>query len=173
MIGIYKIIASSGSVSNQVTFQVNEPTLNVSEDCLPVNYSTAKVKYTDPWWRIGGHLISDNKAAADRALSIVKHYKLDEICYVDRPQPPMTYWLTNNQSPTGSFSGEDCIIFIPSTLQVKQKDPNWLVQSSSSSMLVFDNEQSAKDAINIIKYYGFDRQCYVDRPNSPMKYFRN
>lgn len=173
MIGIYKIIASSGSVSNQVTFQVNEPTLNVSEDCLPVNYSTAKVEYTDPWWRIGGHLISDNKAAADRALSIVKHYKLDEICYVDRPQPPMTYWLTNNQSPTGSFSGEDCIIFIPSTLQVKQKDPNWLVQSSSSSMLVFDNEQSAKDAINIIKYYGFDRQCYVDRPNSPMKYFRN
>jgi len=85
----------------------------------------------------------------------------------------MTYWLTNNQSPKGSFSGEDCLSFNPSTLTIQLSGSNWLVSSvGAGSMLAFDNQQSANDAIEIIEYYEFDEFCFVDRPNPPMTYFR-
>ena len=152
--------------------------LGLKEDCVTLNPATTEVKNISGRWKIvdGSHWILDfgtNKQEAERSLKIIKHYGLDSFCFVGRPDPSMTYWLTGGQSPSGPVPGEDAIGFNPGTIQVQKIGDRWKIVDEPHWILDFsDNEEEARTAFQIIKKYGFSYICFVGRPNPSMTYFR-
>ena len=85
----------------------------------------------------------------------------------------MKYWLVNGAAPTGSVSGEDCISFNPSNIEVSYVGGNWKIVEGSHWILDFgQNKAEAYEAYDIIMKYGFSEICYVGRPGPSMTYFK-
>ena len=79
----------------------------------------------------------------------------------------------NNASPAGFYSGEDCIGFNLSNIQVVNIDGRWKIVEGSHWILDFANvEDEARKSYEILQYYGFDNICFVGRPDPSMIYFR-
>ncbi|MDO9509193.1 MAG: hypothetical protein Q7I97_07660 [Thermovirgaceae bacterium] len=152
--------------------------LLLKEDCIAFNPVTTEVKNITGRWKIvdGSHWILDfegNKAEADKALKIIKHYGLNSQCFVGRPDPSLTYWRVSGQAPSGPAPGEDAIGFNPDTIEVKQINGRWKIVDGSHWILDFEgHENEARTAFNIIKKYGFRYICFVGRPDPSMTYFR-
>jgi hypothetical protein len=149
------------------------------EDCISFNYQNAEVKKIDGRWKIvvGDMWLLDfgsSETEANKALSIIKHYHMNEQCFVGRPDPSMEYFLVDGQAPSGTFSGEDCISFDPVKIEVKKIDGSWKIVENNLWILDFgDREGEARKALKIIVEYGFDYICYVGRPDPSMIYFRS
>jgi hypothetical protein len=147
-------------------------------DCISFNPNNISIQ---PFGNTGQFRIMDgnmamilfpNRAEAQQAFNIIKHYNLNRQCFVGRPNPPFEYMLRGNNSPSGAFQGEDCISFNPSTLQVRREGNIWLIVSSTSRMFSFNKEQDARIALEIMRKYGFTRSCFVGRPGPSFKYLR-
>jgi len=68
------------------------------QDCISFNPAQIAVQQVNGSWKIvqGSMWMLDfggDKAAADQALAVIKHYNMNRQCYVARPNPPMSYWL--------------------------------------------------------------------------------
>ena len=68
-----------------------------SEDCVRFNPARIEVRQVRGSWKIveGSHWIMDfgaNRAEAEEALAIVNQYGFRRMCFVGRPNPPMTYF---------------------------------------------------------------------------------
>jgi hypothetical protein len=124
----------------------------------------------------GSHWMFDfgnKKNEADKALQIIKHYRMNQICYVGRPNPSFTYLLISGKAPTGSFPGEDCVSFNPDTTEVKLINGSWKIVDGSHWMFDFGNKESeARQALSIIKKYQFRYSCFVGRPKASFQYLR-
>jgi hypothetical protein len=148
------------------------------EDCVSFNPATTTVKQINGHWKIvdGSHWMFDfgsNQAEARKALSIIKHYRMNRSCFVGRPNPSFKYMLVNGHAPTGAMSGEDCVSFNPATIQVKKINGSWKIVDGSHWMFDFgSNEAEARQAFAIIKKYGFTRSCFVGRPGPSFEYLR-
>lgn len=148
------------------------------EDCISFNPATTEVRQTGGRWKMvdGNHWILDfggNKAEAERALKIVKHYGFNSQCFVGRPDPSLTYWRVNGNAPVGPAPGEDAIGFNPDTIEVKQINGRWKIVDGSHWILDFEgNENEARTSFKVIKKYGFRYICFVGRPDPSMTYFR-
>ena len=108
-----RIFSPKKMESNQARFQVR---CQIKEDCLGFNWRNVTVKKINGRWKVveGNHWIMDfenKKAEARHALRIIKHYRLDQMCFIGRPKPSMTYFLSHGNAPSGSMPGEDCISF--------------------------------------------------------------
>jgi hypothetical protein len=151
---------------------------NISEDCINVNYVTVSTLNSNGKWIVvsgSSYLLNfeNNEAGANLAVNIIKFYGMDKMCFVARPNPPMTYFTVNGNAPAGAFPGEDAIGFNPANLTAQLLSGKWIVADGSSSLLNFESNQAgANTAIAIIQKYGFTRMCFVARPNPPMMYFR-
>jgi len=149
----------------------------VSEDCVGFNPATTEVKKLEEWKIVdGGHLMfgfGTNKAEADKALAIIKHYRMNESCFVGRPDPSFSYLKVGGAAPVGAFAGEDCLAFNPATIEVKQISGDWKIVDGSHWMFSFGAKKAeAEQSLAIIKKYGFTHTCYVGRPGPSFKYLR-
>lgn len=143
------------------------------EDCISFNPNTISIKNN----RIvdGSHWIMSfpNYAEAKQAYKIIKHYGLNQYCFVGRPDPSFTYFLKNGKSPVGAYSGEDCIGFKPADLYIKKESSNkYLITDGRSRKFICPNRSEAEQIIAAIKKYGFTETCYVGRPQADMQYMR-
>lgn len=151
---------------------------SVTEDCIRFNPKNARVQNMSGSWKIvdGGHMMFDfgkEKNEADKALSIIKHYGMNQSCFVGRPDPSFIYMLVNTGAPAGPLSGEDCISFNPSKIAVKNINGRWKIVDGNNMMFDFgDKKDEAKKAFDIIKKYGFSNSCYVGRPDPSFEYLR-
>jgi len=103
---------------NTVT-EINVPW--IPEDRLSLNPSNVTAVQISSRWKVvdGSHWILDfdqKRTAAERAVSVIKHYGLSHVCFVGRPTcgdvKPMMCWLTSsNVAPSGAMAGEDAIPF--------------------------------------------------------------
>ncbi len=149
-----------------------------TEDCIGFNPNKVKAKKVNGRWKVvhGSMLMLDfnkKKADADKAVKIIKHYKLDRQCFVGRPDAPMQYYTVKGKAPTGALSGEDCIGFNPNKVEAKKINGRWKVVDGSHWILDFNKKEAqARIAVKIIKHYGFKYVCFVGRPHAPMMYFR-
>ncbi|MEW6620164.1 MAG: hypothetical protein AB1422_12655 [bacterium] len=149
-----------------------------TEDCIPFDYKKVKAKNVNGRWKVvqGSMWMLDfgtNKSQAEKAIEIMKHYKLDRQCFVGRPDAPMQYYTTGGKAPQGSLAGEDCISFNPNNVTAKNIGGHWKVVDGSHWLLDFGNKEAeSKIAVEIIKFYGFKQICFVGRPNAPMMYFK-
>lgn len=67
---------------------------------------------------------------------------------------------------------EDCIGLQPNAVQVRQIGSDWKLVDGNDALLDFGPSQAnAVKAQQIVAHYGFDRICFVARPNPPMMYF--
>lgn len=146
------------------------------EDCLEFNPQKLVIKKEG-----SRYLLTDgrsrmkmfpNRKEATRALKTIKHYHMDSHCFVGRPDPSLEYWLVNNRAPKGALSQEDCIRFNPANLRIKKEGSQYLLTDGRSRMMMFPNKKEAQQALKIIKKYGFNRTCYIGRPDPSMVYFR-
>lgn len=149
-----------------------------AEDCIAFDPTQVEAKLVNGNWTVvqGNMLMvnfGSNQANCQKAVSVIKYYKMNSQCFVGRPNPPFQYWLANGQSPVGPFAGEDCIKFNPNTAEVKQINGRWKIVDGNNWLFDFNTSQAnAVTALGIIKKYGFTSVCYVGRPNAPMQYFR-
>lgn len=148
------------------------------QDCISFDPGQAEVKQMGSTWKIvvGSMMMLDfgsNEGEARQALKIIKHYGMDQQCFVGRPDPSMEYYLVGGSSPSGSYPGEDCISFDPDNIEVKKLGNRWKIVDGNSIMLDFDdNEAEANHALEILKCFKFTEQCFVGRPDASMSYFR-
>jgi hypothetical protein len=149
-----------------------------TEDCLPLNYNQVQAQNVSGRWKVvqGKEWMLDFGTRGDlaqKAVQIIRQYKLDRQCFVGRPNAPMKYWTTQGKAPQGPFPGEDCLTFNPDNLQVQNISGRWTVVGGNQAIMNFENKEGeAKIAVEIIKHYGFNHNCYVGRPNPGMMYFR-
>lgn len=150
----------------------------VKEDCVSFNPATTAVSLIQGDWKIvdGSHWMfsfGNNKTEANQALSVIKYYKMDQSCFVGRPDPSFTYMLVSGNSPAGAMSGEDCVSFNPATADVALIQGDWKIVDGSHWMFSFGNKESeARNALAIIKKYGFTQSCFVGRPGPSFTYLR-
>ncbi len=157
---------------------VDVATSKLTEDCNSMNYNNVTAAFAGGAWKVvdGGAWLLDfgaNKANAEKARDIIKHYKLDKQCFVGRPHAPMTYFTVAGSAPAGAYPGEDSIPLNPVNVKASFVGGAWKVVDGSSWLLDFGTKEAdAKIAADIIKFYGFTRMCFVGRPNPGMTYFR-
>ena len=150
----------------------------LKEDCISFDYRKATVKNVGGRWKIvvGSMWLKDfgnSEREARQALRIIKHYCMNKQDYVGRPGPSMEYYLVNGRAPTGSLSGEDCVRFNPAKIAVKKIGGRWKIVEGTRTIMDFGVKGGeARMAVKIIKKYGFDRICFVGRPDPSMTYFR-
>ena len=150
----------------------------VREDCVGFNPNTAEVKLFSGRWKIvdGNHAMFDFENAeneARMALRIIKYYRMNQSCFVGRPDPSFSYLLIGGNAPSGGFTGEDCVQFNPNSIEVKKVGGRWKIVDGSHWVFDFGNkEDEARMAFVIIKKYGFTRSCFVGRPDPSFQYLR-
>ncbi len=155
-----------------------QPAPPVGEDCLAFDRNNLRLENIGGRWKIvdGNHWLFDfdgKRREASRALRIIHHYKMDSVCYVGRPQPGMTYLLSRGRIPMGSYHGEDCVRFDPNRVQAKRINGRWKVVEGSHWIFDFGNKaDAARQAVRLIRKYGFTKSCFVGRPDPSFKYLR-
>ena len=152
------------------------PGPGVREDCVSFNPTTTSLKNIDGRWTIvdGNHLLfnfGDKEGEAIKALKIIKYYRMNQSCFVGRPDPSFTYLLVNGRAPQGSISGEDSVSFNPNNIEVRNINGSWKIVEGSHWIFDFGGkEDEARTAFSIIRKYGFTKTCYVGRPNPSFTY---
>lgn len=158
--------------------KVVTPVPALKEDCIGFNPANIAVIQANNRWKIadGSHWMFDfegRQEEARQALRILRHYGVNQICYVGRPQPSLTYLLGNSAAPSGALQGEDCLTFNNSNLAVIQAGGRWKIADGNHWLFDFaDNKGEAEQALAVIRKYGFTHSCYVGRPQPSFSYLR-
>ncbi|MBZ5523331.1 MAG: C13 family peptidase [Acidobacteriia bacterium] len=148
------------------------------DDCVSFNPATTTTGQVTGRWKVmdGGHLLFDfgsNSAEASRTLAIIKHYNMNQSCFVGRPNPSFQYMLISGNSPVGAMAGEDCVSFNPATTTVSNVGGTWKVVDGNHAMFNFgSNKPEADQTLEVIKKHGFTQSCFVGRPNPSFSYLR-
>lgn len=149
------------------------------EDIINFNWQQVQAVNVNGRWKVtqGSMWLLDfgaNQAEAQRAVEVIRRYRLNQQCFVGRPDPSMQYYLSSGRAPMGAMPGEDCIHFDNNNLRVVNIGGRWkIVEGGTHWLLDFEgNEAEAWTALRIIWKYDFSYICFVGRPNPPMMYFR-
>lgn len=158
---------------------IEEPAeVPIEEDCVSFNPRTIKLTSIGGRWKIldGRHSLFDfgqKKKEAQQAKRIIQHYGMNQSCFVGRPQPPFQYLLVSGKAPQGKIAGEDCVAFNPNNTTVERIRGKWRIVDGNHALFGFgDNKSEAMMALEIIKFHGFTRSCFVGRPKASFKYLR-
>ncbi|MEJ7766636.1 MAG: M12 family metallopeptidase [Chitinophagaceae bacterium] len=146
------------------------------EDCITFNPANVIAKQSGSIWLVvdGSHSMfsAPNKPEADMIVKIIKYYGVNKSCFVGRPNPSFQYLLKNNSSPFGGMVGEDAIGFNPASLTLTAEGSQYVMKSGTSRMFMFPNKTEGEMAISMINKYGFNKTCYVGRPDASLQYIR-
>lgn len=154
------------------------PATPLKEDCIAFNPADITVTQANNRWKIaeGNHWMFDFAGRQDEARQahrILRHYGMNQACYVGRPQPSLTYLLVNGVAPMGGMRGEDCVVFNNAHLAVTEAGGRWKIADGSHWLFDFaDKQAEAEQALAIMQKYGFTHACYVGRPQASFTYLR-
>jgi hypothetical protein len=156
------------------------------EDKIAFNPANVKAELVGGRWKVtdGPMWMLDfgsSKARAQKAAKVIKHYKVNEQCFVGRPSAPgktlLQYYLKSGAAPVGPFTGEVGSAFTLPTLTILQFAGNWQIMDMDpstpiSSVLNFGAQKAdAWRSFELIHKYGFTRRCRVGALQQ-MMYFR-
>ncbi|BBO78005.1 hypothetical protein DSCW_54220 [Desulfosarcina widdelii] len=148
------------------------------KDCIAFNSSTIGLEQINGRWKIvdGGHWLFDfgsDRVAAQKALQVINHYRMNRSCFVGRLDPSFAYLLAKGGVPEGPMAGEDCVAFDPVKIRVSKINNRWKIVEGRHWLFDFgSNLTEARQALAIIKRYGFTRSCFVGRPKADFSYLR-
>ncbi|HSO18283.1 MAG TPA: hypothetical protein VLT88_02425 [Desulfosarcina sp.] len=147
-------------------------------DCAGFDPESLMVRRQDGGWKIvgNGRWLFDfgpDRAAAEHALRVIRHYRMDRTCAIGRPEPAFTYMLARGGIPSGPMTGEDCLAFDPQALHVGRIDGRWKIVAGRRGLLDFgENASDARRAMAAIRRHGFTHVCFVGRPRADFTYLR-
>ena len=148
------------------------------QDCVSFNPDNTRAREVNGRWKVtdGGHWLLDfdqEGRQARLALTLIRHYGMDQSCFVGRPGAPMRYFLIDGKAPRGAHKWEDCAAFDNDQVEAARVRGKWRVVAGDRWLLNFENDRdAARKAAEIIQYYGFTHNCFVGRPDPDMQYFR-
>lgn len=151
----------------------------LEEDCLPLSVRSLSVDQSGRTYRLmqGRRIVQafgPNASEANRVLALLRHYRADQMCYVGRPGPSLTYILSGSQAPLGPMRGDDCLPFDPDQVEVKEVNNSWKIVQGGRWLFDFgDAEDEARQSLAVIEKYGFTHSCFVGRPDPSFTYLRN
>lgn len=152
--------------------------LSFSEDCLTYNIDDIEITEDGDGWLITDGvnqiMVFEEFNNAKKARDTINGYGLTSQCFVGRPDPGITYWLNDGQPPvdgTATIEGEDCLDFNRNELEIEQSEDLWRIVEGNSRLFSFDEYEDAEKALEIIQAYGFDKTCFIGRPDPAMMYF--
>jgi hypothetical protein len=158
---------------------VVRPAKTFTEDCISFNPAAISVANpTGSSWKVvqGSMWMLDagpNRAEMETAKAIIQRYGMNRQCFVGRPGPSLEYWLIDDNAPSGSYPGEDCVSINPSSLFVQPNGGAFTVVSEGNHWAFSAPTQAeAEQIIAVVRYYGFTQSCYVGRPGPSMSYLR-
>ncbi len=147
-------------------------------DCVRFDPAALGVRQVKGRWKIvdGDHWLFDfgpNQAAAHQSLKVIRHYRMDRACSVGRPNPLFSYMLAKGGSPSGEMAGEDCVAFDPKAVTLSNIQGRWKIVSGRRWLFDFGQGQTeARQALSVIRRYGFSQSCFVGRPDADFSYLR-
>src|SRR5438445_9278541 len=137
----------------------------------------ADIQWLDGRWqlRAGSVFLKDfgrQEATAREAVRIVRTLQLSELGSIGTPQPVLEYWLSGGKAPANSLAGSRTTPFERETLRVERIQGQWCLRDARQTLFSFGyREDEARQALAIIRKYGFDQVGYVGRPAPVMIYF--
>lgn len=118
---------------------------------------------------------SENDATL--AIETILYYELEKLCFSDKPEPGLEYFLDYNGTiPSGSIVGDDCVR-LPKTSDLKIKrtrNSSFKIVNKSNGELLFiaKTRAEAESIIRILKKYNPEFRCYIGSPILGMIYLR-
>ena len=102
----------------------------------------------------------DSRDGAVRSLRIVKYYGINELCVAANSK--LSYMLVSGKAPEGKVPGEKYVTFDPYQLRAERVADEWKLVSGKSRLFSFGpDETAARQALKVIRYYGFNAQCFT------------
>jgi hypothetical protein len=147
-------------------------------DCVRFDPATVSIHQVKGKWKIvdGDHWLFDfgtDQAGAHQSLNVIRHYRMDRLCAIGRPEPLFSYLLAKGGSPAGAMAGEDCVAFDPKRVTVSKLQGSWKIVSGRRWLFDFGQRQTeARQALAVIRRYGFSQSCFVGRPDPDFTYLR-
>ena len=147
-------------------------------DCVRFDPAALGVRQVKGRWKIvgGDHWLFDfgpDQTAARQSLNVIIHYRMDRVCVVGRPNPVFSYMLAKGGSPSGGMAGEDCVAFDPKRATVSNIQGSWKIVSGRRWLFDFGQGQTeARQALAVIRRFGFSQTCFVGRPDADFTYLR-
>jgi hypothetical protein len=152
--------------------------IETAEDCIVFKPGNVQVKNVNGRWKLvdGNNGLFDfdrDRDAAIRARDVIRYYRMDQVCYVGRPDASLVYLTSEGKAPLGKKSGEDCVAFNPQNLKVEQIRGRWKLADGNHWVFDFGNNiNEAKQSLELIRRYQFRYSCFVGRPNPDFTYLR-
>lgn len=157
-------------------YQLPKPT--VQEECIEfdpdkLQLSTKDKKFfiaEDDFWLFD---FGDKELEAEKALRIIRHYGMNQSCFIGKPEPRFSYLLVNGWVPLGDIHDEDCIRFKPSAVVLEQNQGKWQITTDHIVLFDFGEKQGeGRSAMALIKKHQFTHACYIGRPGPSFIYMR-
>lgn len=165
--GFMWIHYDSNKIGSYTAWVKARQAVQLSDDCTTFNGSGTNVRNVNGVWKLtsGSHVIANFKSEADanKAQSIVSHYKLDRQCYLGRPDWNFEYFLSGTKTPQGEVSGETCMSFNLANLDVDKDGSNnaWRLNEGGRLIKTFAKEDDAWLAYAYLRRHSFERRCNV------------
>lgn len=151
--------------------------LSFAEDCISFNWNQVQASFVGGEWKVvQGSMwmlsFGPRMMEAQRAAQLIRSYRFTEQCFIGRPQASMSYWKRSGSVPNFSTPAEDCVGNNPDTVEARRIGGRWKVVDGSHMMLdTGGNAMDANRAVEVIRTYRLNRQCFVGRPNPGMTYW--
>jgi len=168
--------------------------LYADQDCVRFDPEGAELKMVLrnglPHWGLyeGEHGIADLGVVpddAETALEIIRHYGMNRICFVGRPDPSMTYFLVDGAAPNGAYPGETCEPIDPNRTEIRSvrtggvitRGESWRWARHSDASVItavgaFPSANEAYKSLDIARQHAFTQACFVGLPDPNLMYFR-
>ena len=147
-------------------------------DCVRFDPTAASIRQLNGRWKVvdGDHGLFDfgsDRSAAESALRVIRHYRLDRSCHIGRPAPAFVYMLARGGSPSGALDGEDCVAFDSEAIRVAKVNQRWMILDHGRRLFDFGKKEvEARQALAVIRLHGFKQVCFVGRPLADFTYLR-
>jgi hypothetical protein len=167
-------IAYSWSVAGDWTLRLRY--YQQESDCLSFDSSSLSVQQVGGNWTVVENddqllLNAPSERECERIIEVIQHYGLNQVCYIGRPNPSMTYFLVDGSAPEGRIPGDDVLNHNMYPYEVVEEDDRLTVTDGMSAMLSCSNYREAAKALEVLRKYRFDKAGYVGRPDPSMEYF--
>lgn len=168
-------VAFTESVTLDLQLMWDEP---FPQDCIVVDPDNVSIEQSgSDFVVVDGSLslmVFPELSEAQDARDLIQHYGFNDLCYVGRPDPGMSYWLHDDGpmlADSGSPVAEDCIAVDPLNVDIEASGSDYVVVDGSTSLMVFPELVEAQDAVELIQFYEYTNMCFVGRPDPGMEYW--
>ncbi len=79
--------------------------------------------------------------------------------------------MADESAPPLAMDGEDCVRFNPESAELQDHGDDVRLVDGSHALILFDNHDEGSRSLDVMRYYGFNRSCFVGRPSPPLHYF--